>query len=187
LNVNLLGRPGRRFVCLTDTPMDDVNSILLRHNWPGWWSKLECFSPGTLTGRVLYVDLDTRFVSNADDMVTGHRFTVLRNFWARPGESWDRIGSGLMAWSGDLSDLYLNFAMNPKRWMQEPQTKDNWGDQGFIQRHSPVAFDRWQDKHPGRVVSYRKDVEGKGVPKGASVVCFGGNRRPWKSELWEAA
>jgi len=172
-----------RFVCLTDTPLEDVNCILLKHNWPGWWSKMELWRPGLFGGTVLYLDLDTVIVSNIDDMIGGHRFTVLRNIWAKEGD--ERIGSGLMAWAGDLSDLYETFAANPERWMAAEQTADNWGDQGFIQRHTPVALTRWQDRCPGRVVGWRRDCR-RGVPKGASIVCFGGPSRPWKSPLWGA-
>lgn len=171
-----------RFVCVTDTPIEDVHCILLRHNWPGWWSKMELWRPGLFGGTVLYFDLDTVLVSSIDNMIGGHRFTVLRNMWATK-ESHDRIGSGVMAWAGDLSALYETFAADPLKWMGTTQTPDNWGDQGFIQRHSPVEMERWQDRHPGRVVSWRKDCK-RGVPQGASIVVFGGPARPWKSPLW---
>jgi hypothetical protein len=173
-----------RFVCLTDLPMSDVNCVLLRHGWPGWWSKIELMRPGVLSGPVLYLDLDTLVVGPLDDMALGHRFTVLRNVWVDKPHR--RIGSGLMAWNGDLSAIYETFAADPARYMAEPATRDNLGDQGFIQRHSPVEPERWQDLFPGRVVSYRRHCL-RGVPRGAAVICFGGQVRPWDTKLWNEA
>lgn len=164
------------FVCLTDRPVAGVRCVLLRHDWPGWWSKIELFRPGVLTGAVLYLDLDTLIVGPLHDLVLGHRFTVLRNVWVDPPH--ERIGSAVMAWDGDLSAIYEAFRADPVGFMTEGTTKDNLGDQGFIQRHSPVPMARWQDLHPGRIVSWRRDCRA-GVPAGASIVCFGGPVRPW--------
>ena len=33
----------QEFVCLTDIKIDGVNTIPLRDNLPGWWSKIELF------------------------------------------------------------------------------------------------------------------------------------------------
>ncbi len=164
-----------RFVCLSDIALK-CETIPLRHNWPRWWPKIELFSGG-LTGPVFYADLDTVITGPLDDIVTGHKFTVLQNF-----HSPARIGSGLMAWDCDLTEIYRLFLCNPVAFMAEYQTSEKWGDQGFIRFNSPVEPERWQVKHPGRVVSYRL-IEKTGVPKGASVVCYGGPRRPWNTQL----
>lgn len=177
-----------RIVCLTDMPGSveriGVEPVLLEHGWPGWWSKIELFRPGLFKGPVLYADLDTVIVSNIDDMVEGHRFTVLRSFWVRPGHP--RIGSGLMAWNEDLSRLYRRFAEKPETVMAVSKTTENWGDQGFIQGFSPVRMERWQDKFPGRVISYKLGVmknDGR-VTVGTSIVCYHGKPRPWDTPLW---
>lgn len=165
-----------RFVCLSDLPGKGYDVIRLRHDWRGWFSKIELFS-GVLTGPVFYLDLDTRIVGPIDDMVTGHRFTVLENF-----HSPARIGSGLMAWDADLTEIYRVFLTNPAAFMAEYVTTERWGDQGFIKFNSPIEPERWQSKHPGRVVSARL-IEKSGVPAGASIVCYGGPRRPWTMDL----
>lgn len=176
-----------RFVCLTDTPIEGVNCILLKHNWPRWWAKLELFRFGLFDGPVLYIDLDSLIVGPLDDIATGNYFTVLRNVWAEPSSA--RIGSGVMAWTGDHSQIYRAFLGDAERWMRTPQTRDNWGDQGFLQRHLPIGAERWQEKFPGRVVSWRADCGGHadGVPAEASIICFGGPARPWNTELWPEA
>lgn len=175
-----------RFVCLTDKPSADYNTILLRHDWPKWWGKIELWREGLFFGPVLYLDLDTTITGPLDEVATGHKFTVLRNFWVPPGHA--RIGSGVMAWdpwhAPELVKIYERFAADPKRWMHDQQSADNLGDQGFIQRNTPIVPERWQDKHPGRVVSYRRHCENGIVPSGASIVCYGGRARPWNSQLW---
>jgi hypothetical protein len=182
-----------RFVCLTDCGAiaaqimirAGIEPIPLKHGWLGWWSKIELFRPGLFDGPVFYADLDTIVIAPIADLVEGHRFTVLRNFWVKPGHL--RIGSGLMAWDCDLSHLYHRFAVRPATIMDVHKTTESWGDQGFIQAHSPVRPERWQDKFPGRVCSYKKHVltgDGK-PPEGASIICYHGQPRPWQTPLWE--
>ncbi|MBX9757212.1 MAG: hypothetical protein K2Y29_00435 [Beijerinckiaceae bacterium] len=167
-----------RFVCLSDVEADGYERIPLVHGWRGWWSKIELFRPGVLSGPVFYADLDTMFFGPLDDIVAGHRFTVLDNFWSR-----ERIGSGLMAWDCDLSAIYRAFLQDPDGFMAEYRTKLKWGDQGFIRFNWPAPADRWQRLHPGRVVSYKFHCK-QGVPARGSVVCFHGNPRPWATPLW---
>lgn len=195
-----------RFVCLTDLdrqafdprpyrfpgfsgrferePYLGIEVVPLHHRWPGWWSKIELCRGDLFDGPVFYADLDTVIVGRLDDLVLGHRFTVLRNFWSDK-----RIGSGLMAWDTDLSAIYERFARNAPAFMAEYVTTERWGDQGFIRFNSPVPFDCWQSVAPGRVVSYKKHVVPNGgkIPDGASVIAFHGQPRPWATPLWKAA
>lgn len=179
-----------RLLCLTDLAGEvegaGVEAVPLREPWPGWWAKIELFRPNLFDGPVFYLDIDTVIVGPLDDLVLGHRFTVLENFWAP-----DRIGSGLMAWdaAADLGQIYRRFCMAPEAIMRQYVTPERWGDQGFIRFNSPVKPETWQAKHPGRVVSYRRHVLPAGrVPGGASVVCYGGKARPWNTPaLFEVA
>lgn len=167
-----------RFVCFADKKVD-CEVIPLTQGWKGWWSKLELFD-GRLTGPVFYLDLDTRITGSLDDIVLGHRFTVLRNFWAEAYREPERIGSGLMAWNTDLSAIYRAFTAQPRRFMREYVSTAHWGDQAFVKEHTPITMARWQDKHPGRIVSFKKHVlPNGGVPLGASVCVFHGSPRPW--------
>lgn len=172
------------FVCLTDHPEVEADLILpLKNRWPGWWSKIELFD-GRLSGNpVLYFDLDTILTGPLDDMALGHKFTVLRNFYFSR-----KIGSGLMAWDADLSVIHRQFKMAPVRWMREFKSADRWGDQAFIHRYTPIEPDKWQDLHPGKVVSFKIDCVPAGrVPQGASVVCFHGPPRPWQLDRTQRA
>lgn len=175
-----------RFVCLTDTPVAGVDCITDQNLPPKWWGKLTLFKRGLFNSPVFFADLDTVIVGPLDQIVTGHRFTVLDNFWngkrGLAGEA-RYIGSGLMAWDCDLSPIHDAFAADPARFMAEYQTKEKWGDQAFIRDHTPVPVDRWQEKHPGAVFGFKHHCK-NGVPAGASVVCFGGRPRPWHTDLW---
>lgn len=146
-----------------------VECIRLRHDWPGWWSKLEVF---TLPGPVLFMDLDTIIVGPLDDLLTGHRFTMLEDFYS-PG----RIASGVMAWgpASGLSEIYAAFYRQQDRAMTVFR-----GDQDFIAAHLPYQPETWQAKHPGRVVSFKAHCRPAGrIPAGASIVAFHGPPRPW--------
>lgn len=183
-----------QFVCLTDMAVDCDHLWLLR-GWPGWWSKMELFD-GRITGPTLYLDLDTIITGPLDEIVIGHTFTVLRNFWAVEYNEPNRIGSGLMAWDEDLSAIYKTFASKPDHFLCKYKTKGgsstfiraHFGDQMFIQHHTPILMERWQDKFPGKVVSFKKHVlPNGGVPKGASICCFHGVPRPWNLKPHERA
>lgn len=174
-----------KFICLTDTPNrmpKGVTGIQLPDNWPGWWSKICLFKKGMFDGPVFYLDLDTIPVGNIDNVVLGHKFTVLQNFWTTTG----KIGSGLMAWNCDLSSIYDEFKKNANHFIDTYKTKDFWGDQAFISRHSKQQWDFWQNKHPGKIVSWKLGCK-DGVPKSASIVCFHGQPRPWNTPLWSLA
>lgn len=172
-----------RLVCLTNQVHKvgavGIEAVRLPDDWPGWWSKICLFKPGLFEGPCFYLDLDTRIVAPIDDIVLGHRFTVLESFWSP-----ERIGSGMMAWDtrkGDLSPLYDKFSWNPHDYMREYVTTEKWGDQGFIRFNSPVEPERWQMKFPGKVVSYKRTCIPAGrIPEGAAVVCFHGKPRPWE-------
>jgi hypothetical protein len=156
-----------RFVCLSDVDVP-CDRIPLKHDWPGWWAKIELFN---LAPPVLYFDLDTTIVGDLTE-IAAHAaqtpFTTLRDFYREKG-----IGSGMMAWAFPLTHVYLAFAARAKEAMRE--TKH--GDQGFLEA-TGYRPDKWQDVLPGQVVSYKAHVKGKGVPNGARVVCFHGKPKP---------
>jgi hypothetical protein len=179
-------RQPHRFVCVSnmDVPCE---RIALKHDWPGYWSKIELFRPGLFEGQVVYVDLDTVIVGALDELFGApHRFTMLQDFY------WpEHPASGLMAWHAgdvDLSPIYHSFVSYARAAMTARPLRGGWGDQGVIAKHAPVAPDFWQERFPGRVVSYKVHVRiprhprerGNGfVPEDAAIVCYHGRPRPW--------
>jgi hypothetical protein len=163
-----------RFVCLSDVPIAGVDTIPLRDDLPGWWSKIELFRE---LGDAFYLDLDTVVTGDITRMVKHkHRFTVLNNLSSSQS---GRIGSGLMAWRGDFSRIYHAFMADPARHMSEYLTPAKWGDQGFIQAQMDY-WDTWQALFPGRVVSYKIDLKRRDPGPDVRVVCFHGEPRPWQ-------
>lgn len=187
-----------RRVCLTDLPDEVVEAgwrdatIALSRDWTGWWSKINLFGPGMVgrDERVLYADLDTRFVGSLDDVV-GYdgAFAMLSDFNRE-----ERTASGLMSWRPSPATTHL-FAEFVRREPEIRRTSPR-GDQEYIGRELAevgVEVDRWQDMLPGQVVSYKAHVRGRQygrhgggngrVPEGARVVCYHGKPRPWEEPL----
>lgn len=66
---NMPANEAFRFVCLTNVPDEfngTIETIPLKHNWPGWWGKLELFRPGVFEDgdRVFYIDLDSIIIQS---------------------------------------------------------------------------------------------------------------------------
>lgn len=170
-------RTAHRFVCLTDMSITGVDTIRLQDDLPGWWSKMELFRE---LEDAFYIDLDTVIVGDITRMVKHrHRFTVLRNLSSR---NTGRIGSGVMAWRGDHSHLYQEFMASPSRHMSECTTPAKWGDQGFIQhvQRDHGGWDHFQDLWPGRVKSYKFDLNRMAPDRDCRIVCFHGEPKPWE-------
>lgn len=133
-----------RFVCLTDQPHAlpvtiDRIEIVPYPGVFGWWSKVELFNKAHyLSGRVLYLDLDTLVVSSlepildfdADFALVPHAGT----FNGRDGlKVVKRFNSSVMVWDAGTQDhIYDNFVATktPKRL---------WGDQDHIGEQCPFA------------------------------------------------
>lgn len=175
-----------RFVCLTDTPElfpggTFVEGVKLKHDWPGWWSKLELFRPDIFEDgdQVLYFDLDTiitRDISTFEGAIDCD-LLMLRDFY-RPTT---HMGSGMMGWTaGQFTDLYRTF--RPGFFT----TGSPKGDQQFIQSViEPKRVRYWQDEFPDKVVSYKVHCPNGSLPPKAHVVCFHGKPRPTDvGDLW---
>ena len=174
------------FICYTDRFMDSFTRPL-NTTLKGWWAKLTLFArPELINSPTLYIDLDTLIVDNIDHIckyVDGDslhstqspHFTILRDFYRKDG-----YGSGLMAWNGDYSYLWDEFAKSPGEIIN--RYGGTMGDQWFIETQVKDA-NIWQDEFPNEIVSYKLDCK-DGLPSGAKIVCFHGEPRPhnvnWK-------
>ena len=177
-----------RFVCLSDVPVP-CERIPLEHKWPGWWSKIEIFRPGVITGPTLYLDLDTCITGSLDPVVKiPHEFAMLsiRDRGQKTGDS------GVMWIGKPQPHVYERFSARPEHWMALYKTSQGdtkaFGDQGYISDQFSYIpkLNHWR---PDFFKSYRLDGCQYGVPSGCSVVCFGGAHRPhnsggWVKEAW---
>jgi hypothetical protein len=176
-----------RFVCLSDVPVP-CERIPLKHDWPGWWCKIELFRPDVITGPTLYLDLDTVIVGNLDRVMEIPFDFAMLNIRAKDMH----IGnSGAMWFTRAFPAVYERFAEKPQYWIDYhvKHAKDRYmGDQAFI---SDCFSDIPKLHHalPGFFLSYKYDNCRHSIPKGCSVVCFGGPPRPrdaggWVKDVW---
>lgn len=173
------------FCEMTDGP----GCVGLLHNLPGWWSKMELFRPNVFDGPVLYFDLDTVIVRSIDALAKySGQFAMLADFYEP-----SRFQTGIMAWTpGPHTDyLWERFIVDPARTIKRFR-----GDANYLRAIVEPRPDVLQDLFPRQIVSYKRDVllskassfvdpRTWRVPDEASVVCFHGQPRPWKTPLWE--
>lgn len=158
--------------CFSDIPVPGVHCIPLKHNWPGWWSKMELFGPGLDTD-ILHFDLDTTIVGDITPLLKVGKTTLLTDFYYP-----DVFASGLMyIQQSDKARVYEQFMADPQSHMARYTKPPLIGDQGFL--NSVLTNpQRWQKVLPNKVVSYKVHCK-ETIPEGASVVCFHGKPRPW--------
>ena len=163
--------PEARVMLLTDIECagHDMQVLPLEYDWPGWWSKLELFSP-RIRGDLFYMDLDTIITGCLSEFL-GIGETALLSDLFRP----EMAQSGLMYLTeDDRARVWRDLAVRGvNRTMKEFR-----GDGEYI-RTVLTDAKRLQNLKPGRIVSYKADrIARKGVPDGASIVCFHGKPRP---------
>lgn len=184
---NLSG--AHRFVCLSDVEVP-CERIALRHDWPGWWAKVEIFRPGVIDGPTVYLDLDTAVVANIDGLFRlPSSFAMLENM-SNP----EMVGSGVM-WFADKAPtgVYEKFVKQPEAYIAHHERNAHHsylGDQAFI-------FDALGDANIARIQedfqgihSYKRTCR-SGLPKDARLVVFPGSPKPteltdpWLLEAWK--
>lgn len=133
----------------------------------GWYNKLFLFKPGVLSGKSLFMDLDTVIVGNIDEIAAYNGdFCILRGFRHNT-----HYGSGLIHFDpAATGHIWSNF-------VKQGCPVFKLGDQEFIELMMPNA-DFFQDRLPGQVVSYKVHCSKRGVPSYARIVCFHGSPRP---------
>lgn len=175
-------------VCLSDIDVP-CKRIPLQHDWPGWWSKIEMFRPGVITGPTLYVDLDTVITGDLNktrDIKCD--FAMLRSFWTP-----DMVGSGVMWFSGKNvpHKVYEKFAKQPQAFIKHYERNASGpyvGDQAFVWDTLDHDVERIND-HLDGIYSYKLHCK-KALPKAAKIVCFHGQPRPtdvkadWMERHW---
>lgn len=161
------------FVCLSNVPVDGVETIDLQDGLPGWFAKVELFRPGLFKGRVLYIDLDTLilgelaslfncpgdFVAMRADLVAPPRMVAGKIVTAG-------LNSGTMTWTAGAADFLY------KDW-REHFADIYRGDQDWITTRMPDPY-----FYPKEWFARLKDCKA-GPPEGVKVLhCM-----PWKNDV----
>jgi hypothetical protein len=160
------------FACLSDVLIGGVATIPLRWDWPGWWAKMELFRPD-LRGDFLFLDLDMSIVGSLDSFRQINVLALMRDVY-RPGGLQSAI---MLLPERDRGLIWQEWIRSPQQWRARYR---RGGDQAFLERFWLRKAQRLQDLAPGEIVSYKADVDGKGLPQSARVICFHGKPRPWE-------
>lgn len=177
-----------QLMVLTDIP-DGFGpwGLPLKHNWPGWWSKIELFRPGLFDGPVLYLDLDTLPVGDLTEIARAVEswqlgIAMLSDFY-RP----DHAESGVMLiHPTGASQVYEEFVKDPVGRMQQFRADGRW-----IEAMAPGCT-RLQSLVPDQIVSLKVHAR-SGPPAGARLVCAHGRPKftdpaaGWAYDAWRAA
>lgn len=184
-------RHPHRFVCFTDQPwlLQDIATIPIASvkPLPGWWAKLQLFNPERgLTGRVLYLDLDTLIVGALDPIVEFDAPLALvphaGTFQGRKGLAVvKRFNSSVMVFDAETTtDLWTT-------WTPAVAAR-LWGDQDHIGERRPDAATMPAAWFP------RLSEIGATLPAEAKVILAkkpkpaeAAERWPWVREIWRAA
>ena len=178
-----------KVVCLTDYKEKlNVDIVVpLKHNWEGWWSKIELFR-NDLPGKIgVYFDLDTVINGNLNKIVKlAYRinFGMLRGFNPRIPNIY---ASGVMA--GDFKKfayVYEIFKVCPEQWIQNTIKRANQrgqkaglqGDQGYIGyiiNLDEVIF--LQDLLPPNYITGKRHTKRATVIPKSSIIAWTGKPR----------
>jgi len=167
-------------VALADIPVIMApQNILLKYDYPGWWSKMELFRPD-IEGDLFYMDLDSTVLGPVANLARVGNTTMLRDFYRADG-----LQSSVMyltmedrarvwqAWCGKEQEIISRFSV---------KRPGHNGDQNFLEEVLGVESSvlRWQDTHPGAICSYKVHVQPSGkVPEGTRILVFHGKPKPW--------
>ncbi|WP_353474790.1 hypothetical protein PVT71_14570 [Salipiger sp. H15] len=163
--------PGAEFRCLTDMPVSGSGVLPLRCGWPGWWSKMEIFSPD-VSGDLLMMDLDSAIVGDLGDMAGIGRLAIMRDVYRPAGLQ----SSVMFLPKAARGEVWGKWISNPGAWMRRFR---RGGDQAFLETLWLDRAARWQDVLPGQVVSFKADRCAEQLPQDARFVAFHGRPRPW--------
>lgn len=159
-------------IILSDVPVPGEMTAPLRHNWPGWWSKMELMRPD-ISGDLFYLDLDTTPVGDLSAMASIGTLTALS----------DRR-SGI-----NSSAMYLPEAYRQKLWAlwllggPDNMMKQYRGDQDFLYAQFPRRWRTFDASLPGCAASFKRQIQpGRGVPQGTALVYYHGHPKPWQLE-----
>jgi len=122
-----------RFVCFSDCDVS-CERIPLSSVDHGFWSKLQMFQPGVLTGPTLYLDLDTVICSNLDEIVQ-RLYNQTFVMWIEADKNIH--SSAHMYWQGDHSYLWDLYQSRPlAHWQELYSSPPLYGDQAIISENT---------------------------------------------------
>lgn len=169
---------GTSFVCLSDQPVEGVYCMQLKHDWPGWWAKMEMFRPDLLLGDFLYTDLDNAIIGPIGHLL--HTPGVVLNSGVN-----DSAWTSLMALpEEDRTGVWETFITDPALFMQcydPPQCEPPFGDAAVVAAALGGRARRWEKLFPKDVVNISTMMTPFGFrkTKDARMILCHRPYRPW--------
>ena len=140
-----------QFHCLSNVKLP-IATIPLKHNWIGWWSKVELFRPNLFNGPVFYLDLDIIICNNFEyilDKLDYKNFYMIKSVKPTSGNA----NSSIMSWQGDYSAIYENFQRNTQAIMSKYHKGNLIGDQAYTQASLPNM--KFMDDEVGQFINWQ--------------------------------
>ncbi len=170
------------FICYSDVDIDGMTVRKLKHNWSGWYSKMEMYQE---EGPCLFMDLDTIITNNIDGLIKEalkYKFIILRDFYRGYRKNAPPIlkakQSSLVFWNINVKPIYDDYIKNVRTVHGGDQILL---EQYFSDKENLVTY--WQDIDPS-IVSFKKQVrKGKIDPANTKIVVFHGKPRPWDQNI----
>ena len=139
------------FYCLTNydgyLPFETIE---LKHDWPGWWAKVELHRPDLPPGRTLYLDLDSHVISSLQPILDYPGDLVMFNTKATPTPQPGLVrryqAATMLFDSGTpgMVQLYDRFKEDPAKYMERYRSEqDIMGD---WLPNQPTFPDSWMVK-----------------------------------------
>lgn len=155
------------FWCFTDKPEEVLHCVdsvhILKHDLPGWWSKIELFDNIYEDNReVIYFDLDVMPMRNLHEFyvaILEHPGPLMLRSSDRVGKAEDWPSSSIMSWtSNDLHPIYEAFMVNEHIILESKNNTARAGqqtDQGFIR--TVLNPDKFQDVLPENYIVFKNE------------------------------
>ena len=176
------------FTCFTEDAEGLEEGILVRpfaEDWTGWWGKATLFSDLGVSGRFLYIDLDTVICGDLSDLA-GYRgkFLLMGTSDIYCETAKDGFNSSIIAWPDNFGrHIYTRLKRYYKYVLKYICRFDHWLEMNICNA------DLVQTLYPSQFLDYTtycKDV----IPAGCRMVCFPREPKPhyceapWIHELW---
>lgn len=138
------------FYCLTNDEgihfVPGVNAIPLKHDWPGWWSKVELHRPDLPEGRTLYLDLDSYIVNDLKPILDYDGDLVMFNTRVKKKQAGmvNRYQAATMLFTPGtkkMKDMYDKFRADPNKYMNFYRSEQDI--MGEWMPNQPTFPDRW--------------------------------------------
>jgi len=142
------------FVCLSNVNvrLKGGRVIPLKHNFPGWWSKLEIFRDDlpVRSGKILYIDLDAVIMSDLtplleytpnEEIVMCPPFGEYKNSWKEDGKVFGYNSSVMVFKNPTTLKIWDKFLQGADHWMKKYR-----GDQDYLKvsfPHFPLFPSAW--------------------------------------------